>query len=264
MGTAVAPQPGWQTQRMTTDLRAGRGGQGGPVLVLLHGLGATSDVWAGWEPVLADRWTGSWVAPDLPGHGGSPPLPDYTFEAFADAVAGILPAGVSTVVIGHSLGGVVGLVLAGGGYPIEVERVIGIGIKVAWTGEELARARAMAERPMAWFSSRDDAAQRYLRVSGLLGHMAADHAVISAGLREEGGRWRLAMDQRTFAVGAPDMPGLLSRSRAGVLLARGEDDPMCTDEQLRRLGAPTAVLPGLGHNAHVENPAAVSALLDPP
>jgi pimeloyl-ACP methyl ester carboxylesterase len=62
------------------------------------------------------------------------------------------------------------------------------------------------------------------------------------------------MDQATFAVGAPDMPQLLDRSQAKVTLARGEHDPMNTDEQLAALGVATVTLPGLGHNAHVENP----------
>jgi pimeloyl-ACP methyl ester carboxylesterase len=47
---------------------------------------------------------------------------------------------------------------------------------------------------------------------------------------------------------------LLERSQAPVTLARGEHDPMNTDEQLARLGVPTVTLPTLGHNAHVENP----------
>ena len=66
-----------------------------------------------------------------------------------------------------------------------------------------------------------------------------------------------------FAVGAPDMAQLLARSQAPVTLARGERDPMNTDEQLARLGAPTATLPGLGHNAHVESPELSITLLDP-
>ena len=37
---------------------------------------------------------------------------------------------------------------------------------------------------------------------------------------------------------------------------------MNTDEQLARLGAPTVTLPGLGHNAHAENPELAIALLD--
>ena len=38
---------------------------------------------------------------------------------------------------------------------------------------------------------------------------------------------------------------------------------MSTDAQLTRLGVPTATLPGLGHNPHVESPHLSIALLDP-
>jgi pimeloyl-ACP methyl ester carboxylesterase len=51
-----------------------------PVLLLLHGLGATGGVWQGWRPLLARRWPGHWLAPDLPGHGESPPLAMMPFE----------------------------------------------------------------------------------------------------------------------------------------------------------------------------------------
>ena len=143
-----------------------------------------------------------------------------------------------------------------------VQAVIGLGIKVAWTDEELGRAQAVARRPPAWFASRDEAAARYLRVSGLAGLLPADDPAVGAGLREQDGQWRLAMDPGTFAVGAPDMAQLLARSRAPVTLARGARDPMSTDGQLAGLGAATVTLPGLGHNAHVENPELTIALLD--
>ena len=70
------------------------------------------------------------------------------------------------------------------------------------------------------------------------------------------------MDPGAFAVGAPDMPQLLARSRATVTLARGEHDPMNTDDQLTELGAATVTLPGLGHNAHVQSPEESVTLLD--
>jgi len=247
---------------MPADLRVHEGGSGEPLLVLLHGLGATGDVWSGWWPLLAQRWPGRWLAPDLPGHGGSPPLAAYTFDGFAGAVAGIVRPGARVVVLGHSLGGVVALALASGRFPVLVQAVIGLGIKVVWTDEDLDRARAVAQRPPAWFGSRDEAAARYLRVSGLGGLLPAGDPAVDAGLREQGGRWRLAMDPGAFAVGAPDMAQLLARSQAPVTLARGEHDPMNTDEQLAGLGAPTVTLPGLGHNAHAENPEQAFALLD--
>ena len=248
---------------MVAGLRVHEGGGGEPVLVLLHGLGATGDVWGGWWPLLAQRWPGRWIAPDLPGHGGSPPLAAYTFDGLAGVVAGIVQGGAPVVVLGHSLGGVVGLALASGRFPVPVRAVIGLGIKVVWTDEDLDRARGVAGRPVAWFASRDGAAARYLRVSGLGGLLPAGDPAVDAGLREQGGRWRLAMDPGAFAVGAPDMAQLLARSQAPVTLARGEHDPMNTDAQLARLGAPTVTLRGLGHNAHAESPELAIALLDP-
>jgi len=248
---------------MEAGLRVHGGGSGEPVLLLLHGLGATGDVWEGWRPLLAQRWPGRWLAPDLPGHGGSRPLSRYTFDTLAAAVAGLVGAGTRTVVLGHSLGGVVGLALASSDFPLPVQAVIGLGIKVVWTREELDRAQALAHRTPAWFDSRDEAAARYLRVSGLAGLLSAEDPAVDAGLREQNGRWQLALDPGAFAVGAPDMPELLARSQAPVTLARGEHDPMNTDEQLSRLGVSTVTLPGLGHNAHVQSPQLSITLLDP-
>jgi pimeloyl-ACP methyl ester carboxylesterase len=248
---------------MHGGLRVHEGGSGQPVLVLLHGLGATGDAWDGWWPLLARRWPGRWLAPDLPGHGGSPPLSEYSFDGLAAAVAGIVEPGDRVLVLGHSLGGAVGLVLGSGRFGVPVQAVIGLGIKVVWTDAELDRARAVARRPPAWFASRDEAAARYLRLSGLAGLVAVDDPAVDAGLREQDGRWRVAMDPGAFAVGAPDMAQLLARCQAPVTLARGEHDPMNTDEQLARLGVPTLTLPGLGHNAHVESPERSIALLDP-
>jgi pimeloyl-ACP methyl ester carboxylesterase len=247
---------------MRAGLRVREGGSGEPVLLLLHGLGATGDVWEGWRPLLARRWPGRWLAPDLPGHGCSQPLPGYAFESLAAAVARIVSTSARTVVLGHSLGGVVGLALASGAFSVPVQAVIGLGIKVAWTAEELDRAQAASRRPPAWFTSREEAAARYLRISGLAGLLAGTDPAVDAGLVEQHGRWRLAMDPGAFAVGAPDMTHLLAGSQAPVLLARGEHDPMNTSEQLARLGAPVVTLPGLGHNAHVESPQLAITVLD--
>jgi pimeloyl-ACP methyl ester carboxylesterase len=236
---------------MNGDLRVRAGGAGEPTLLLVHGLGATADVWAAWEPLLARDWPGRWLAPDLPGHGGSPELPEYTFDALAEAVGTLVEPGGRTVVLGHSLGGVVALALAA---RLPVAAVVGLGIKVDWRAEELDRARALAARPVTWFDSPQEALARHLRVSGLDGLVGAEDPAATGGIREQDGRWRLALDPRAFAVGAPGMAALIAGSSGAVTLARGEHDPMNTDEQFEKLGRPVVTLAGLGHNAHVENP----------
>jgi pimeloyl-ACP methyl ester carboxylesterase len=69
------------------------------------------------------------------------------------------------------------------------------------------------------------------------------------------------MDAATFGVGAPDLPALLAAAQAPVVLARGEHDALQTTEQLCALDPGAVELPGLGHNAQVEDPAAVWQLV---
>ncbi|AHH97117.1 alpha/beta hydrolase [Kutzneria albida DSM 43870] len=215
--------------------------------MLLHGLGATSEVWDG----VTERLTGSWIAPDLPGHGGSRRLAEYTFDRLADALAPCVPP--DPVLVGHSLGGVLALALAA---RVRARSVLAIGVKVVWAQEELDRAAAMAARPGKLFATREEAAERYLKVAGLTGPDAPD-----AGLVREPGGWGLALDNRAFGVGAPDMRALLDGAGCPVVLAAGAEDPMCRPEQLRALDPEAVVLPGLGHNAHAEDPAAVAELI---
>ncbi|TDU90455.1 pimeloyl-ACP methyl ester carboxylesterase [Kribbella voronezhensis] len=222
-------------------------------VLLLHGLGATGRVWDGFRS-LND---GS-LAPDLPGHGTAARLPEYTFSSMAAAVAEELQGSSDLTVVGHSLGGVIALELASGRYGVQVATVIALGVKVVWSDDELARAGALAQRPITWFDTRDEAAARYLKVSGLQGLVDPSDDSVDHGLQHEGGRWRLALDPKAFGVGAPDMPELLRAGQASVVLARGELDPMNTDAQLTALHDKVITLPGLGHNAHVEDPAALS------
>ncbi len=49
-------------------------GEAGPVLLLLHGLGATGEVWNNLIDIVGDGWPGPVLVPDLPGHGRSAAL----------------------------------------------------------------------------------------------------------------------------------------------------------------------------------------------
>ena len=234
-------------------LRVHGGGSGEEVLLLLHGLGASGDVWRDPGP----RWRGRWIAPDLPGHGASDPLPGYTFASMATELSRLLGPSDSVVVLGHSLGGVVGLQLAT--LTERIRRVVGLGIKVAWTDAELDRAAALAARPVGWYATRAEALERHRRISGV-GALVPE-SVASSGIRVDGSRWRLALDSKAFGIGAPDMEALLAACPVPTTLARGEHDPMVSHDQLADLVPDPVTLAGLGHNAHLEDPDAVYALL---
>ncbi|WP_312880508.1 alpha/beta fold hydrolase [Actinokineospora xionganensis] len=233
------------------NLYVSRGGVDGPTLLLLHGLGATAEVWKGVTPL----WPGRWVAPDLPGHGHSPALTRYSFGGLAAEVAGSVDGLV--VVLGHSLGGVVGLALAGGWFGVPVAAVCGIGIKVSWTPEDLAKSAQLAAKPSRLFASPEEALDRAAKVAGLPSAAIDSRLVVEA---EDG--WRLSLDPGAFAVGRPDLPGLLGAARARVRLAAGETDPMSPADHLRTLVPDPVILPGVGHSPHVQNPEALRPLLE--
>jgi pimeloyl-ACP methyl ester carboxylesterase len=91
-----------------------RHGAGAP-LVLLHGIGSSRHVWEPILPALAEHV--EVLAVDLPGFGGSDPLPadvEPLPAAIAASVAGLLrDLGITAPhVVGNSLGGWVGLELA--------------------------------------------------------------------------------------------------------------------------------------------------------
>jgi pimeloyl-ACP methyl ester carboxylesterase len=240
------------------------GGSDGPAptLVLLHGLGATGEVWAGLHGLLDGRWPGRWVIPDLAGHGRSGHAAAYSFGRHAADVATLCLPDERVLVVGHSMGGVVGLALASGWFGVTVAGVVGLGIKVSWTEAELARAAELARRPPRWFERREEAAERFLRVAGLHGLAPPDGELVASGLASGDRGWRLAADPATAGVGAPDMAGLLAAARAPVRLARGEHDGLVTLAELRRLDPGAAELAGLGHNAHVEDPERVLDLAE--
>ncbi|HYQ66338.1 alpha/beta hydrolase [Actinophytocola sp.] len=259
-----------------TTLHLARHEPGGdPVLLLLHGLGATGEVW---DSLLERHWKGEVIAPDLPGHGRSPRPDTYTFESMAASVAAVLPEGRDVVVLGHSLGGVLALTLAATG---RVAAACGVGIKLRWSEAELTKAAQVTARPERVFATREEAVDRWLKLSGLDGLVPPDSPLVDAGVLAPDARvptpdtttltpdatapdtgWRVAVDPAAFGVGAPDVPALLARATCPTILAAGERDPMCPPEHLLDAAPDGVVLPRAGHNVHVESPPLLWPILD--
>jgi pimeloyl-ACP methyl ester carboxylesterase len=231
----------------------------GPLLVLLHGLGGTAELWRGVEALLPGIWPGGWVAVDLPGHGRSDPAASYAFDAQADLVAAALPSDRDLVLLGHSMGGMVALAMAGT-HPT-VRRVIGFSIKTYWPPEHVEGMRGQSLKSARVFPTREEAVERYLLASGLRGladPAAPEHA---AGVRQVDDGWRIAQDMGTFDFGVPDMPALLAGVTCPVTLGRGTQDVMVRAENYADLGVDVVTWDDLGHNPHIEDPAALVALL---
>jgi pimeloyl-ACP methyl ester carboxylesterase len=230
------------------------GGAGSPTLVLLHGLGANAAVWEAVRPILNEHWRGRWIAPDLRGHGRSHFGGPYGYGVHAADVAALLSQNHQVIVAGHSMGGVVAMALGTGWFGIQVQAVLAFGVKLAWERKEIEKIRQFSQTPVHFFERRDEAVDRYLRGAGLKGLLDSNSSAAGVGVREEGQRFRVAVDPLAYAVVGPDVADLVSACRAPLRLAAGSNDPMVTSEQMRVFDPHAVVLNGLGHNPHVEAP----------
>ena len=205
-------------------------------LLLIHGLGGTPGVWAG----LIERldWRGPVRIATLPGHGAAPWTGDYTLGSLAAAVSEDCDDGERCVIVGHSLGGAVGIELASGRYRPDVAAVVAVGVKTTWTDDDVTGMAKVASRGVRWFERRDEAIERFLRQAGLAEVTdSSDPAVADAVVEgtDPDGRpaWRVAQDPATFAQQPVAMADLLAAAMCPVVLGAGEHDAMATPRGAR-------------------------------
>jgi 3-oxoadipate enol-lactonase len=268
--------PGFETRELlwrATPLRYAVGGAGAP-LVLVHGLGGAAANWRLLAPGLAR--THRVVVPELPGHGGSAPLPATPHvDALADAVLAILDAegALPAPWVGHSLGGLVGLraavrrpeavsgiVLAAAAgissgsreakVALGATAVVQPGRLVAPIRARLARSRAGRTFAFAWWGAADPSALDPDAAEGFLTG-PAEHTDTTAS-----GRALLVSDTRAGLedVGCPCLC-LWGANDNWVPLADGY-------EYARRLRAPLRAIAGCGHLLIGERPDACLAAIE--
>jgi 3-oxoadipate enol-lactonase len=78
-----------------------------PPLVFLHGIGGAARVWRGQLGAFGDRYRA--IAWDMPGYGGSAPLPSVSIATLADALKDFLHqvGAAKPILVGHSIGGMI-------------------------------------------------------------------------------------------------------------------------------------------------------------
>ncbi len=237
-----------------------QGNQAAPVL-LLHGLGCNGAVWDPLIPLLLAHGFGT-IVPDFSGHGRSLWSPHYSLEQQAAAVAAILPSERPVRIIGHSMGASVGLLLANGSLGVGVSSLFAVGLKIDWSREEIERMSEV--RPVRYFATRPEAAERYLRVTGLAGLIGPDDRCVQAGLVEEPAGCRLATDPKTVSVVRDAVEPLLVRALAcgcPLRLSCGLADPLVEIASLRKWDKDTVVFRDAGHNAHLSALVVMEAFL---
>jgi pimeloyl-ACP methyl ester carboxylesterase len=243
------------------ELAVERHGAGGPVLLLLHGVGANGAVWVPVLERLQAMWPGNIFVPDLRGHGRSPRAAAYGLGRHAAEVAELLAPDDEIYVAGHSMGGAIALILAGGWFGVSVAGTLAFSMKTAFDAAELERARTFAQTPARRFATRDEALERYLRVAGLAELVPIDSAMAQAGVIERDGGWELAADPATVLAGGPDIGPMFDAARGRLIVATGERDPIAPPADLLPYAPQLRVIAGAAHNVHVENPAAIAALI---
>ncbi|MEU6348178.1 alpha/beta hydrolase [Streptomyces sp. NPDC047072] len=226
-----------------------------PTVVLLHGVGLDRTMWEPAAALLADRFTV--IAPDLPGHGGRPPVDERVILTdLADGVADAIPAG--SHLVGFSLGALVAQHLALH-RPALVATLTSVSSVCRRTAEErtsvLERLR-LAEADFAasttaslkrWYDGTDVDAGQVARTEATL--LANDRASFLG-------------CYRVFASADAELGAHLGRIAVPALAITGSEDPGSTPAMTRRLAAAlpdcrAVVVPGARHMLPVERPRAL-------
>jgi 3-oxoadipate enol-lactonase len=236
----------------------------GPPLVLVHGLGGSTAMWQRVVDPLAERFRV--VAYDLRGLGRSgTPEPPYTMDALVGDLSALADGlGLERfALVGHSLGGAVGLAFASQ-HPERLRTLVGISAPSITPEEQRAQ---LADRAEAAIRDGMDAmaevhAQNGLPEAWRRAH-AADVAVykgIIAGSDPRGYAAHCAV------IAALDLRDALGAIRAPALLVQGELDAVVPAEAVRATaaaipGCEYVELPGCGHVVPFERPGDLAALV---
>ncbi len=242
----------------------------GEVVLLIHGMGGSSNTWDSVIPLLAKKYRV--IAPDLLGHGQSDkPRGDYSVGAFAVLLRDLLDElGITRVtVVGHSLGGGIAMqfahqhrqycdrivLISSGGFGGDVGRVLRL---LSIPGSEFVLPM-IASRPAV-------AAGNALRaLAGSADRFKARPALSNRDNRRAFLRTlRSVVDFRGQAVSALDH--LCFTDGLPALIISGDQDRVIPVEHARAAHAtmPNSrlhVLAGVRHNPPTEAPEEVAGLI---
>lgn len=186
-----------------------------PTILMLHGGGQNRFSWKNTGQILADEGFHV-VAVDTRGHGDSDRAPgaDYAIETLTSDVLHVLDAiGRPVVLIGASMGGLTGLLVADQAGPQQVTKLVLVDVVPRFDKSGSARIREFMFNHVHGFDSLDEAAEA---VAAYLPHRTKPRSPegLKKNLRHRDGRWYWHWDP--------------------AFLTKPEDDPQIRVEKLEQ------------------------------
>jgi pimeloyl-ACP methyl ester carboxylesterase len=176
-----------------------------PSILLLHGGGQNRFSWKNTGQILADEGFHV-VALDSRGHGDSDRSPEaiYTVDALcADTLAVLDQIGRPVVLIGASMGGMTGMLVADAAGPEKVTKLVLVDVVPRYEKDGSARIRDFMFSHVHGFESLDEAADA---VAAYLPHRTKPRSPegLKKNLRQRDGRWYWHWDPRFLTAPADD------------------------------------------------------------
>ena len=226
-----------------------------PSLLIVHGLFGSARNWGVISKRLAD--TRHVVTVDMRNHGESPWSDSHTYADLAGDLAEIIEVfGGKMDVLGHSMGGKAGMVLALT-QPALVNRLLVADIApITYTHTQLHLIKAMKSLDLSTVEKRSDADRQ---LTDAIPETPV-RAFLLQSLDVNAKRWRLNLDALAAnmddIIGFPDLSGRFSGPT--FFLSGGASDYVRTEHKatIRALFEQPffAKIPGVGHWLHAEKP----------
>ena len=239
-------------------------GSGDTAVVMLHGVGGAKEAWSGTVKALSDSGYRA-LAWDMPGYGDSAMIDPYTNEGLARALEALIDALAAprTVLLGHSMGAMVAQE-AVALFPHKISGLILSGTSPAFGTPGGAWQQGFLQSRFAPLDAgRGMAALAAELVPGMMaaGASAATHAAAAALMaRVPEAAYRAALS----AIVAFDRRARLADIRVPTLALAGLHDRNAAPSVMEKMAARIPAceylcLPGVGHLANMEDPAAFDA-----
>ena len=201
---------------------AATSGQAPPSVLLLHGGGQNRFSWKNTGQILADQGLHV-VALDSRGHGDSDRAPkaNYTVDALcADTLAVLEQIGRPVILIGASMGGMTGILVADAAGPEKVTKLVLVDVVPRYEKDGSARIRDFMFSHVHGFETLEEAADA---VAEYLPHRTKPRSPegLKKNLRKRGGRWYWHWDPKF--LDRADRRSVRPRREAGAGRDRSHD-----------------------------------------